>query len=309
MFESFRITLSQVLVLFAFISIGYALTKAGILSRDFNKGLAGLLVNVFVPCLTFNNMMNNFKIETISSKLEIMIISIVLLVCFLIIALVFSRIFAKEKNTRDVYMYSFTFPNTGYFGMPLILAIYGELMLFDYILFCIPFLILTYTFGIYILNPNRKFDFKSIFNPMMVSLVFGMLAGMINLTLPMFATNILETGANCLAPAAMILTGVVFARNDLKKMLSNWKVYFACALKMILIPFVAAPIISAVNAPQNIAIIIIVTLTLPTGLNSIILPEAYGGDSRTGAQLCFVSTLTTLIVLPLILGFYQYLAA
>ncbi|MBO4941260.1 MAG: hypothetical protein J6D15_03565 [Clostridia bacterium] len=76
---------------------------------------------------------------------------------------------------------------------------------------------------------------------------------------------------------------------------------------MVIIPIIAVFIISAVKVPQNIAIIMIISLTLPTGLNSIVFPEAYGGDSHTGAQLCFVSTFTCPIFLSLILTFYQYL--
>ena len=40
----------------------------------------------------------------------------------------------------------------------------------------------------------------------------------------------------------------------------NAKVYIACAIKMILIPFVAVFIIAAVNVPQNIAILMIIML-------------------------------------------------
>ena len=59
---------------------------------------------------------------------------------------------------------------------------------------------------------------------------------------------------------------------------------------------------------KNIAVLMIIMLTLPTGLNSIVLPEAYGGDSYTGAQLCFVSVFTCLIFIPVILSFYQFLS-
>ncbi len=307
MLEIFEITLSNVLVLFVFISIGYGLSKTGILPDGFSKGLAGLLVNVFVPCLTFNSMANNFKLEILSSKIDLLVAACLLLCGFLVLAFVFSRVLTKNKNTRDVYLYSFTFPNAGYFGNPLVLAIFGELMLFDFILFNVPFVILTYTFGVYILNPNRNFSLKNLLNPIILSLVLGMCAGIFEIKFPTFAEKIIETGANSLAPAAMILTGVVFANNSLKKMVSNIKVYIACAIKLVIIPIIAVFIIAALKVPQNIAIIMIINMTLPTGLNSIVFPEAYGGDSRTGAQLCFVSTFTCLIFLPLILTFYQYL--
>ena len=168
-------------------------------------------------------------------------------------------------------------------------------------------MLLTYTFGIYILNPNRKFNIKSICNPIIISVVLGIIAGILNIRLPGVATNILEMSANCMAPSAMILTGIVFASNNLIDMISNKKIYIACALKMVLIPAIAVVLLKVMNLPEDVSVITIVLLTLPTGLNSIVFPEAYGGDSRTGAQLCFVSTVYCLFAAPLALAFYNCL--
>ena len=204
-------------------------------------------------------------------------------------------------------MYSFTFPNSGYIGVPLILAVFGESVLFNFIVYCFPFTILTYTFGIYILNPNKEFNFKAFLNPMMLSLILGILSGIFNIKLPLVAGTILEMSANCMAPAAMILTGIVFASNNLADMLSNKKIYIACFIKIIVIPIIAIFLIKALNLAEDIAVMTIVMLTLPTGLNSIIFPEAYGGDGRTGAQLCFVSTILCLFTIPGALALYNYL--
>lgn len=308
MLESFKVTFSQVLVLFTFIMIGYILKKSGKVSRDFNKGLSNLLVYIFMPFLIIGSMVDNFKIEVLADKGGLLFVSTGILCVFLIVAFVFSRVLSKNKNTRDVYLYSFSFPNTGYIGNPLVLAIFGKLMLFDFIIMTIPFMLLTYTFGVYILNPNRSLTFKNIINPIMVSLVLGMFMGALNVKLPLVVQTIIDTGANCMAPAAMILTGIVFAANDLKKMVSNVKVYVAGIIKTVIIPIIAVFIIVAAKVPENIAILVVTMLTLPTGLNSIVFPEAYGGDTKTGAQLCFVSTLTCLVFIPIIFAIYTNLS-
>jgi len=307
MLDIFKVTLSQSILLFFFIAIGYWFKKIGKLPEQFNKGLSNLLVNIFLPFLTFSSMAKNFKLDVLGEKINIIIIASAFLVMCFVVAFIFARVFAKERNTQDVYMYSFMFANSGYIGNPLILACFGELMLFDFIIFTIPFFFVTYTYGIYILNPNRKFNLKSICNPIMIALVLGMIVGALNIEIPTVVQSIVDTGANCMAPAAMILTGVVFASNDLKAIVSNKKVYLAVGIKLILIPIAAILLIASMNVPYSIAIILITMVTLPTGLNSIVFPEAYGGDSRTGAQLCFVSTLTSLIIMPIMFSFYSFL--
>ncbi len=309
MLASFKITFSNIIVLFAFIAIGYWLKKSGKIANTFNKGLSNLVVYIFLPFLTFGSMAKNFNVEVLVEKYTLLIASSALLGLFFIIAFIFSRILAKNQNTRDVYMYSFTFPNASYFGNPLIIALFGELMFFEYMIFCIPVLILTYTFGVYILNPNREFTPKTLLNPILVSLILGMAVGALNIPIPSVIQTVIDTGADCMAPAAMILTGVVFASNDVRKMISNPRVYIACAIKMLLIPIIAVFVIVRMGISENIATMVIITMTLPTGLNSIVFPEAYGGDSQTGAQLCFVATLTSSVAISFVLALYQALIA
>lgn len=309
MFESFEIIFSQIVILFAFIGIGYVLKKFGKLPNGFNKGISNLLVYILVPFLVFDSLSQNFNLTVLSEKKDIILISIVIMLSFFIVAFIFSRILTKEKNTRDVYMYSFSFPNYGYFGNPLILSIFGELMLFDYIIFNIPFMILTLTLGLYILDPKKTISFKKLIDPIILSLILGMIVGALNIKLPEQITTIVSMGADCMAPMAMILTGVVFACNDLKNMLSNYKIYIACIIKMLIIPLIVVFIMSRFEIPENISNLIIPTLTLPAGLNGIIFPEANGGDSKTGAQVCLISTVTCLIAYPLVYSIYQYLCA
>lgn len=309
MFESFEIIFSQILVLFAFIAIGYTLKKVGKLPDGFNKGISNLLVYILLPFLIFESMSKNFNMNVLAERKNMLIISCVLLASFVLLAFVFSRILTKEKNTRDIYLYSFTFPNTGYFGNPLVLAIFGEMMLFEYIIFSIPFFILTYTFGIYTLDPNKEFSLKKLVNPVVIALVLGMVFGALKIKLPDEALTVISMGSTCMAPMAMVLTGVVFASKDLKSMVSNPRVYIACITKMLIIPLIVAVVMSRFNIPEIISIMIIPTLTLPTGLNSVVFPEANGGDSKTGAQLCLVSTLTCLFAFPLVYSLYQFLCA
>lgn len=307
MFESFKIIFSQIMILLSFIAIGYILKKFGKLTDAFNKGVSNLLVYILLPFLIFESMSKNFNVDILREKKDIILISVLMLSAFLLIAFVYSRILTKDRNTRDVYMYSFSFPNSGYFGNPLVLAVFGELMLFDYIIFSVPFMILTYTFGIYTLDPNKTFNLKKLINPIMLALVLGMVFGALNIKIPQQVSTVISMGSSCMAPMAMILTGVVFASRDLKNMLSNPKVYIACISKMLVLPLIVVIIMSKFTIPENIAALIIPTLTLPTGLNSIVFPEANGGDCQTGAQLCLISTVMCLIAFPLVFSFYQFL--
>ena len=72
--------------------------------------------------------------------------------------------------------------------------------------------------------------------------------------------------------------------------------------------FIAVLIISTLNVPESISVLIVMMFVLPPGLNGIVVPEAYGGNSTTGAQLCFVSTTMCMVTIPLIFMLYNFFA-
>ena len=165
MYEMFKVTFSQICVLYAFIGIGYLISKKEIVPRNFGKGISNLVVYIFMPFLTFGTFAENFRFDVLSEQGGMLLASSAILALFLVIAFVFAKALASNSNERDVYLYSFTFPNAGYFGYPLIAAIFGEQALFNFMILHIPFLVLTYTFGIYVLNPDKKWTWKKLFDP------------------------------------------------------------------------------------------------------------------------------------------------
>lgn len=311
MLEIFKLVISQTVTLFIFISLGYWLKKSGKVTANFSKGLSVSLVNIISPMLTIRTFANNFKVEALADNAKLLGVSVIVLVICVAIGFPLAAVFSRNKGTLDrnkfdVYTYSMSITNFGYFGYPLIEQLFGEKMLSSFMVFCIPFCIFIYTFGIYILDPNKVFSFKKLFNIPMISVVVGMVLGLIDVQFPEVIKNVLTTGGDCQGPVAMLLTGVVFASNNLKEMVFAGKVYIAYIIKLIVIPLAAIFILTAFKLPVDLSLSIFVLISLPAGLNSIVFPEAFGGDSRTGAQICFVSTVLCIITIPVMMMLFSH---
>lgn len=314
MFEIFHVTINQTITLFIFISLGYWLKKSGKVTSNFSKGLSVALVNVISPMLTIRTFSANFKKEMFMDNVILLGASVVTLAVCCVIGFILSRIFAKTKgvldrNKYDVYLYSMTIPNLGYFGYPLIESLFGEQMLASFMVFCLPFNIFIYTFGMYILNPNKVFSFKKILNLPMLGMLVGMILGLLEVKFPTPIANVLKSGGDCQAPVAMLLTGVVFASNNLKQMVSAGKVYLACFIKLLILPALLVPVLVFLNLRPEISISVMTLFCLPAGLNSIVFPEAFGGDSKTGAQLCFITTTACVFTIPIVYTLFQTFVA
>ena len=300
--EIFLHTLSQTTVLFVFLLIGYFLRWRKILPDNTARVLSKLEMTVILPMMNFKSFSTNFTRETIREAGVTLISGAALLGVVFGLALLLAFVFAKERNERDIYIYSFTIPNFGYMGYALMLALYGDVMMFNMQVFCLPMSMFVYSLGMYLLSPQKKWNLRSFFNPSFISMLVGMLYGVSGLPRLNLVLNICTSGANCMAPLAMILTGFVIASRPPITLLKDIKVYIACAIRLLGLPGAALLLCSLLGVPALYRTLIVVFLAMPMGLNTIVFPEAAGGDSSTGAKMALISNVAGLVTIPLMLS-------
>ena len=302
MVEIFSVALSQMLVLFIFMLLGYLLQRKELAPPSTGKSLSSLLVNIFLPALNIKVFAANVTPAVLKEKSTLILASCVILAITFLLSPHLAKLFAKSPRQREVYTYAFTIANYGYLGYPLVEAVFGEEALFSMMVFCIPYSVAVYTWGMYILNPNKELNIKKLLNPTTTAMVVGIVLGLTGLKLPTVLTNTLEMGSACMAPCAMILTGFVLAKNPLREVLAAPKMYLASLIRLILIPGVAGILLYSLHLPSELLMAAVMTLAMPMGLNNVVFPEAFGGDSITGAQSCIISNLLGLVTIPLMVS-------
>lgn len=302
--ELLSVTLTQITVMFCFIGVGFAIRKLKIVEANVGSVLACLETFVFMPLLCFRNFSTYMTVENIKVKWPIFIFSVAVFGLVFLFSKLISGIFSKDKYIKGVYVYSFTVPNVGYFGYPLIEAVFGKEGLFNFMLFCVPLYLFIYTFGMNMLMNRSKFTLKRLLNPVMIGITLGMAVGLIGISLPAVVTKTVSTGAACMGPCAMLLTGYVLAKTPIKQMFTNGKMYLASIIRLVVIPFGAGALVYLVcyllKLETIYTFLTVAALCLPMGLNGVVFPEAAGKDGTAGVQACCISSLFGIITIPTI---------
>ena len=329
MTQTFLATLTPMLTLFSCILIGFVLQKTNILPENSSKLMSKLTVWAFYPALSFSTMARHFNIGTVKLHATNIIIFSISLVFSVSIAIFLSRFFVKKKcYERGVYQYALAFANTGYMGDPLVEAIFGSEVLSYYKLACLPLSIAIYTWGISILVPSDKAKkggfIKKLMNPPLISMLLGMAVGLIcgaignaspeyatayDAIIPEFIVKTLDALKACMGPTAMLLAGVTIANYSLKNMFKKTKVYVASVLRLIVFPSLILGAMFGIkelgNAIFGLSIdntplfLLFFALAAPLGLNTVVFPEAYGGDPETGASMAMISHTLCVITIPI----------
>jgi predicted permease len=97
----------------------------------------------------------------------------------------------------------------------------------------------------------------------------------------------------------MILAGVVIGSYNFKELLSDKRVYIASFLRLILIPAAFMLALHFLGAEEELMTLALICFATPLGLNTIVYPAAYGGETKTGASMAMISHAFSVITIPL----------
>ena len=312
--DVFYLTLKQMLMMFTLIGAGFFLRKRKLIPESSGITLAKLETLLFTPALSLHNMLTKCTVETFSKNWILMLYGALFVIGAILLSYPISALFVRNSSQspermyqRNIYKYSMTFANWGFMGNFLILGVWGQDMFYKYTLFGIPMTIATYAWGLSILipkdeNANAFENFKKrIITPPLVAVLSGIVLGLIGAGdhMPDFVITALEKAGSCQGPVAMVLAGFVIGGYNFKELIINKKVYLASLMRLVVIPSAMLVLLLALNANKDLMILVLVAYASSLGLNTIVFPEAYGGDPKTGASMAMISSIFAVVTIPL----------
>ena len=325
MLETFLATLTPMLTLFTCIAVGFILGKTKILPSNAGKVMAKLETYVFCPALSFSTMSQFCTVSSLGNHATNILLSCGAVALALGIAIPLSRVFVRAKSPeRGVFAYALAFANSGYIGDPVVQALFGDQMLSYYKLYCLPITILIYTWGISVLVPSgekRDNPLKKILNAPTIAMLLGMAVGLSGLGHYIhdpilmdecgleFIKKALDALKSCMGPVAMLLAGFTIANYSVRGMLKKTKVYIATLLRLIVIPAIIVAFVFGLKEAANalfgltigntVLFLCYFSVGAPLGLNTVVFPEAYGGNPETGASMTMISHTLCVLSIPL----------
>lgn len=308
-------TLSRMGFLMLLIAIGYVLVKTKVVPSE-GAGLLSKLENyVFIPALVLGTFLKDFTVNKLSTAWQYVVCGIVVVGISSIFAVFVSKLCSKDKYIQNIYTYGLSFANFGFMGNAVVQALFPEVFA-DYLIYVIPFWILIYVWGVpYLLMPkndNKKNIFsglKNLINPMFIAMIIGIILGLANIRLPEFICEVSESGkvggvvgtlGDCMSPVAMLLTGMTIAKINLKSAFTNIPIYIISFIRLIFMPLAAIAVLYFVDLPYGVELCTICATAMPLGLNTIVVPAAYGKDTSVAAGMALVSHLLSCITIPIV---------
>lgn len=287
-------------LLFSFMCLGFYFGKKKIINPDHSKLISVLCVNLFMPCKVFGAFYNSFNRNYLTTYSSFILTSGITLLVLVVLGYFISNKITDNKYQRNVYRYSFIVSNYGYMGYALAEGIYGEIGLLNIIIFAMPIAFYIYTFG-YAMLTKRGFNIKKLINPVIVSMFLGAFVGYFGIKMPDIVMSFTGKASACMAPMSMMLAGIAMSEYPIKDLICDKKAYYMSFARLIFIPLCVYLAVKTVGSP-DLTRTAVLLFSMPFGLNPIIFAKLVDEDYFFPAKLAFVSSIFSLITVPLFLS-------
>ena len=276
---------------FLLAAVGFVWMKLGYEYRV--EFVTRFAMTLAVPCLIFTALMGTQVDATALGTL-----SLASLVAYGLVTVAMWLLVRAGRLDRRTFLAPLIFGNTGNLGLPLALFAFGDVGLGYAVVVFAVMLIFSFTFGIWLVSDGGSFT-KVIKEPLVGATLLGALFLWQGWQTPTFLTNTLELIGQMAIPMMLITLGVAVARLKpnalgLATLLSAVK-YAICTG--------CAAVVGLWFGLEPVALaVLVIQVATPVAVTSYLLAEKYGADSDSVAGLVVVSTLMSVVTLPLILA-------
>jgi predicted permease len=276
---------------FLLAGIGFAWVKAGFEYRV--EFVTRLAMTLSVPCLIFVALM---KAQIDPAALTAL--SLASVVAYGVLTLVVAVILWLMGKSQRTYQAPLVFGNTGNLGLPLALFAFGETGLSYAVVVFAIMAIWSFTYGIWIVSGGGS-ALKALKEPLVWGTVLGGVFLWQGWQTPVFLTNTLQLIGQMAIPLMLITLGVAVAR------LSPGSMAMATAMsvaKVVVCVAVAWVVARAFGLDDTAFAVLVLQVATPVAVTSYLLAEKYGADAQSVAGLVVVSTLLSVVALPVLLA-------
>ncbi len=295
----------QVLLIFVYVSIGILCVKKKILTVESGTSLSNFALTVISPCLIIGSYLRPLNRESLSGLLLAFVLAVVYHAVATAAALLLipKRADIRYRIERMGAIYS----NCGYMAIPLITATVGDIGVFYAVPFISVFTVLLWSAGVMITTGEKKIEPKKMFlNPGFISFVIGLLLYLTQLRLPDMAVQVLNNIMALNTPITMITVGVFLSKISLRSTFTNGRIYYTCALRLLVFPLMMIVLIkvlgiTALNAKApDVVMAVVLACACSAPASTAQFPARFGLESEYGAQIIAVSVLFSVLTLPLL---------
>ena len=302
MITSFLSVAEQVLILFILMMVGFGCTKAKFFTEECIAGIAKFVLYTVTPCVIVNSFNRDFD----STMLRGLGISFLAALGVHLFCILVAHLLLKDKNeSRQIVLrFATVFSNCGYMALPLQQAILGTDGVFYGAGFVAVFNLVNWTYGLLLMGGKEtKITVKKVFiNPGVIGVVIGMILFLSPIKLPRLILTPVQSLVALNTPLPMLIIGYYLAKINSLAVLKDGKLILSIVLRLVILPLSVFAILLLCGLRETLLTAMVIAASAPSAANTVLFSAMFKRDSELAVTLVSISTLFSVITMPLIVS-------
>lgn len=305
MIENFITVGTQVLELFILIAIGFLCGKTKMLNEKAVKSITDIVLYIVCPCVIVQNFIRPFDSEMLGGLLTAAGAALCIHILSIAIAMLVFHDKVPQKNR--VYRFALIFSNCGYMSLPMQQAILGSDGVFFGAVYIVVFNIVMWTFGVWLSSGDGKSVSvkKILLNPCIIGMAVGVVIFLASIPVHPIIAQPITFMANLNTPLPMMVVGYYLSQSKILDAFKDGKGFICELFRLIVVPVLAFGGMMLCGIRGTVLISCVIAASAPVAAATTMFAAKFDNDAKLSVNLVTLSTLLSVITMPLIVGFAQ----
>lgn len=306
----------QMLILFTIVLLGAIARKIHLMNDDFDTLLSKLVMTVTLPGMILDSVLSNTNLPDSHTIMMMLVYSTVLYVLVCLFAWIFVRLVYRgvPRPAQGAHAYLISFGNTGFIGFAVLGAIMGNDAVLYGAVYNIPYNVFLFSVGMLFIastgsdgaaakkpvKEQVKAIAKQLVSPCLISCFVAMFLALFGVTDSGYVGQTCNLLGQMTVPAAMLVIGSTLAKQPLKQMVNDGWSYLTSFMRLAGVPLLIFFVGGIFIHDPYILAVIVIESAMPAASSGIMMCLAYGGDTMTMSRGTFITTIFSLVTLPLL---------
>lgn len=296
---------NQIAILFLLIIVGYLLGKLKKINEEMIRSLTSFILNIALPAMIVAGMIIPRTSAKLKESMLVLIIAFSTYAGSFIIAKIVTSVIKPPKTHKGIFEFSLMFSNVGFMGFPVIATIFGEEAIFYAVIYNVAFVALVYTLGISLVNTSEvkyETNVKTIFNTGVIASIIGFVIFALAIPVPQIIKGVVSLIGNTTTPISMVVIGAMLSTLPVSQMFNNWRIYIIAIIRVFVLPLIVFAVFRYILPIDNDIIIgvSVIIAGMPVAANAALVVQEYGSEPEVASQCIFISTLISVVSIPLL---------
>lgn len=308
----------NIIVLFMIILLGYFLTYKKLFNQAIADVFSKFVLTIALPLEIFLRITRSFSRSELLDLLKSISLPILTILTMFVISLLFRKILRIDPKDRGVFSLASASSSAIFFGLPIVMAVFGDKGTPYALLYYICNGIFFWSFGVFLLNKDSemitgkkgtfsvKNTIKGVISPSLITYIVAIGLVLIGIHIPNFFSTFCSYVGGMTSPMAMLFTGIIIAVYGFRSLKFSKKVLGVLIARYMIAPIVVFILSKILPASTLMVQVCLIQASMPVANSIIILAEQKKADISFATASLSYSILIYLFVIPGILFLMKF---